>query len=491
MKKLLALFLAVLMLLPILGCTRDPAPEGTVAAPATTEPQATQVTVGFGKADITATWPIGLQGYGNASTRISQGIKTYIYLMCVAVTDVDGETVLIMTIDSGGGFPNAVLPVIEEEFGIPRDHVIVSAVHQHSTPSGTREYLDMVEEGTRIAVQQALDDRAPATMLLNTVETTAMSFVRHYIANDGKGSIVGDNYNDAIGSQYGYIGHESESDKEMRLIKFERGEDKKPIIVVNFQAHPHLGAGSSDTNIHADWPGIMRETLEDELDCHAMYISGAGGNLNSGSRIDEENVSADWKDHGKRAANYVIKAEGSYTEANLGNIQAIFQTNTYDNDHSMDHLYEDALYLHNLRAEDFNKAKAEVAKYPDIHSIYHATAIVEKKEAGPTRDMTIGVISIGDVVFTCHPYEMFDTNGMELRAGTVGNENYAEEDQLENPFAMTVICTLGNGSTCYVPSRLGYTNGGYSTDITYFAPGSGEVMVGDYLHLINQLYNGQ
>ena len=92
------------------------------------------------------------------------------------------------------------------------------------------------------------------------------------------------------------------------------------------------------------------------------------------------------------------------------------------------------------------------------------------------------------MAFTFHPYEMFDTSGMELRAGTVGNPNYETDEQLENPFAMTFICTLANGHLGYVPSQLGYTNGGYSTDIAYLAPGSGERLVGDYLAILNELH---
>ena len=172
-------------------------------------------------------------------------------------------------------------------------------------------------------------------------------------------------------------------------------------------------------------------------------------------------------------------------------MKVISQTNAYENDHSMDHLGEIAVYLHGLRSIDFTQAKAEVANYPEIHSIYHASAIVGKIQAGPTRDLTIGAITIGDVVFTYHPYEMFDTNGVELRNGTVGNENYLPEEQMENPYPMTFVCTLANGHLGYVPSLLGYTNGGYSTDIGYLAPGSGERLVGDYLQLLNDMYNAE
>ena len=449
----------------------------------------TTIQVGFGAGDITAEWPIGLQGLGNEATRISTEITTRIYIYCVAITDAKNQTALIMTMDAGGGgFEADVRPVIEEKFGIPQDHIIFSALHQHSTPYGGDRYTALVVDGAVEAVRQALDDRADATMLLNTVTTEALSFVRQYIANDPNGSIVGDNYNDAIGREYGYKCHESESDKERRLIKFAR-ENKKPIIMVNFQAHPHMGAfGPNITKQHADWPGIMRDLVAETLNAHCIYISGAGGNLNSSSRISSENISRNWRHHGLRSADYVIRAERNCKEAAVGELKFKAVTIPYEANHSQDHLLEEATYIHNLRMRDFERSKVEVKNYPQLHSIYHATSIVNKAARGATRELTIGAITLGDVAFTYHPYEMFDTNGMELRAGTVGNPNYEPHEQLDNPFPMTFLCTLGNGHLGYVPSLLGYTNGGYSTDIAYLAPGSGERLVGDYLAILRELH---
>ena len=56
---------------------------------------------------------------------------------------------------------------------------------------------------------------------------------------------------------------------------------------------------------------------------------------------------------------------------------------------------------------------------------------------------------------------------------------------------MTFVCTLGNGHLGYVPSKLNFENGGYSVDISYLAPGSGERLVGDYLQLLNEMYNAE
>ena len=274
----------------------------------------------------------------------------------------------------------------------------------------------------------------------------------------------------------------------MRLLKFLR-EDAQDILLVNFQAHPHLGcSGETRYYLHSDWPGVMRDLVSSKLSCKVIYFSGASGNLNSSSRIAGETVSYDYKVHGSRAAEYVLSAEGSYTPIEAGTIRAKELTITCDADHSMDHLVEQARPVDAARARGTEYAKQVMLKYPQIHSVFHATAILTKAQAGPTKDVTIGAVAIGDVVLTAHPYEMFDTNGMELRAGTKGNDHYAAADQQENPYAMTFIATLSNGGLGYIPSQLGYTNGGYSTDITKYAAGTGEKLVTEYLTLLNSLH---
>ena len=68
-------------------------------------------------------------------------------------------------------------------------------------------------------------------------------------------------------------------------------------------------------------------------------------------------------------------------------------------------------------------------------------------------------------------------------------ENYFPEEQMENPYKMTIVATIANGYNSYIPSRMGYTNGGYSTDTALFAPGSGERIVADYLKILNELHS--
>ncbi len=439
--------------------------------------------VGYGRASISPDWPIGLSGFGTEKTRISIGNKTDILAIVVAITDTEGDTALIISLDSAGGDGNNILrPMIQEKFGIPQDHVLVSAIHPHSTPIWTDEYEALLLRQVEIAVAQALADRAPAEMYTAKTQTVALNFVRNYICNDG--SSWGPNYGN---KSSGLKCHESDADWEMRLIKFQR-ENKMPVILVNFQTHPLKGAGAKSPYIHGDWPAVMRQEVTQQLGANVIYISGAGGNVDSTSSIAEENISLDWIHHGRRAAEVVINAEKYYEKANIGKIKVKEVTMTYDTDHSMDHLVPLAQPVFDLYVSNFEEAKKLASTIPELHSVYHAKHIVLKSKNPPTDELTFGAITIGDVAFTIHPYEMFDTNGKELRNGTVGNANYEADEQLENPFPMTVVCTLANGHIGYVPSRLGFTNGGYSTDISRFAPGIGERLVGDYLAILNQLY---
>ena len=484
MKKYISLFLVFILMLSLCACGGGK--------------ETAVFKAGYSAVDISPQeLGVPMNGGANSNERLSTGFNSYLYSIAVALQDTEGNTAVLVSLDQCD-LPTTQADELrawaEETLQIPKANILISSIHQHSTPSpnnsmdaGVR-YTEYFMKGVKESISNAVADLSPAEVYINKVTTEALSFVRHYWANDGS-LVTSHTGNKASGLK----GYESESDKEMRLVKFARAaEDKEDIILVNFQGHPHMGMGngtSNYTNTHSDWPGVMRDAVTEELGANCIYFSGAGGNLNSSSEIVKDNVSRDYHDHGERAAEYVIGAEEGYTKVNTGAIKTKEITVTYQADHSMDHLLDQANVINDLRYNVSSEAAKNALKdYPELHSIFHATAIVHKSKEGPTRDMTISAISFGDVAITCHPYEMFDTNGMELRSGTVGNENYAAEDQLENPYAMTLVASLGNGAHGYIPSQMGYTNGGYSTDITKFAPGTGEQIVTDMLKILNELH---
>lgn len=488
MKRVFCLLLSVLLGAGMAACGSSAAPENGMTTLPTQPADEVQFLAGFGSGDISCTTPTPIAGGANSLERISTGYQSYLYAMTVAVTDAEGNTALLMSVDAvyvKEKTADEVRDWASKTYDIPRENIVISAIHQHSVPDAyvNDEYHKVFVKGMKDSIKNAMEDRVLARMQINSVTTEAMNFVRNYLCNDG--TYMGDNYGSEAS---GIKAHESDADPEMRLLKFVR-DGAEDIILVNFQVHPHLGcSGENRLDVHADWPGIMREQVGKELSCKVLYFSGASGNMNSNSRITSENVSKDYKHHGARAAEYVIGAEGSYRDIGTGSVRAKELTITCESDHSMDHLLDKAKIVHDARMVSTERGKEVMKDYPEIHSVFHATAIVNKAKEGPTRDVIISAVAIGDVVFTASPYEMFDTNGVELRSGTVGNANYDTAVQQDNPYAMTFVATLSNGWLGYIPSQLGYTNGGYSTDITKYAPGTGEKLVTEYLTLINSLY---
>ena len=92
-------------------------------------------------------------------------------------------------------------------------------------------------------------------------------------------------------------------------------------------------------------------------------------------------------------------------------------------------------------------------------------------------------MAFGDVAFVVAPYEMFDTNGMEIKAAS--------------PYPVTMIATMADMPTAqrasmangYLPSALGYDNGGYSVDIAQFKKGIGEELRNDFLTMLRGMKN--
>ena len=432
---------------------------------------------GFGSGNISPEESVPMQGFGNHACRMSTNNKSEIYSLCLAVRDAEGNTAIIISVDSaavGIQLCDEIQDAITEKTGVPQDHIFITSIHQHCSPDhscwevpSAIRYRKMMTERTAEAAAAAIADLAPAEMYIATVKTEGLTFVKHYIMNDGTygGDLFG---NFASGIRC----HETEADSDLQIVKFVR-EGAREILFCNFQGHPHRGTSGKDTNVHADMPGAFREEAEALLDAHVIYVSGAQGNLNMHSRVKEEMKTPNYIEDGKALAQYALQAEGTYKKVNTGKVQATEITYTANTDHSMDYLLEEARTIaeHWWETND-GKAAMALATSGKIHSVYHADAIIDKQEQGPTRDFNVMAVSFGDIAICGGPYEMFDTNGMEIKAGS--------------PFAMTFVGNMTNGTIGYVPSQMGYDHGCYPADITRLAPGSGELLRDQYLKMLKE-----
>jgi len=322
-------------------------------------------------------------------------------------------------------------------------------------------------EGCLEAAEQALADCKPADVYVGSAQMENLNFVRRYIMDDG--SLKGDG---ADGTGTYIVSHETEVDKEAQLLKFVR-EDGKDILVVNFQAHPHLEGKL--TSLSADTPSAIRESIEKKLDVNCLYWQGAAGNINSASRIDGETKTKNRKEYGEMFADQVAKAVDSMTQVKSGPIKISAMTYTGDANHTMDDLLMPASevmgkFNAGMSIEDCGK----LAKELGLNSFYHARNIVSHAKLPATYSMDISAFSFGDVSGIVVPYEMFDTSGMQIKDAT--------------PFEKTFIVGYAYpGYQGYIPTELAWEHGGYEVETSNYGPGNAEKLVDAYLGLLNEM----
>ena len=221
----------------------------------------------------------------------------------------------------------------------------------------------------------------------------------------------------------------------------------------------------------------MRAEYEANEDCCFAYFTAACGNLTPNSRIAEENPvpPKDFVAHGKMLAKYALSARGSYEPAGFGVIRGKSVTKRYPINHTTDHLVPEAREFGELyvRTGDRDLANRE-ARAKGYSSVYHANAVVIRSQMPEDEALTIDGLTVGDLAFAVAPYEMYDTNGMQIKEGS--------------PYKMTFVLTLGNGpSMGYLPTMLNFEHGGYAPDTCRFMPGIGEALAEEFVTLLNDL----
>ena len=474
MKKLICILL-VLLLLTACGITAE-----TPSGEETNAPQGGGgFQVGYGKIDITPKDAVPLGGYSRSDLRISNGLISYIYATCLAVTDADGNTVLLFTMDLLNPLQvDKMFNAIVKGTGIAKENIVISMTHSHCAPdlgntknTAIQNYIRLLEERLPKVALEALEDRKPVTsMSAGSIDTEGMNFVRHYIMNDG--TVAGDNFGD---TSSGYARNHHVADPELRLLKFTR-EGGQDVYVTNFQTHPHQTGGSDKYSVSADIIGEYRDAMEAATGGLVMYFSGAGGNINSTSRIKEDQATQDFKAWGKKLAEYARQIE--LKPLNTGKVQVKTEMMYGKINHSLD---EYAMVCKDLY-ERWDAGQIDVAEVKrlgleagiTLTSGQNARSIYQRSTMPETYDFEITTVCFGDLAFVAAPCEMFDTMGVYIR------EN--------SPYAMTFIASLSNSSVGYLPTLETFEYGSYETDTCRFAPGIAEEMAEQFVSMLKAQY---
>ena len=433
MKKWIAIILGTVLLISMVGC-------GNTGAAKKVETFDT-FAAGFGKTIITPEYAVNLDSHGDTATRVSKGVLTDLFALTVAMSDAEGNTVLWITTDLTHGtitMANTVRKAVEEKYGIPKENVILGGTHNHSSVAygyeseANKRFEEDWLAGVMKSIDAAIEDRAPATMEIGRTESEGLAFSRRYWRTDGNLLSGGpEKYSPA--SNAPLKSHESEVDEEIQMVRFVR-EDKKDILITQWQNHACYLSGNPSNDDHyklsAEWPGIMRDKIEADLDVHCIYFQGASANLSERSKIAGETKSKSFSEHGNMLAQYVVDAYNGGTVFEKKETGTIQTNQTY--------------------------------------------LTPERSGAWSSTDPEMNALSIGDVALVTLPQEMFDSDGKYLK------EN--------SPFAMTLSMGYACSTSGYAAPDWAGPNGGYETVNGPFKLGTAELFKDHYIKTLNTLF---
>ena len=483
MKKLIAILCLLAICLPLAACASQglDTPALTKEETKTKEEKTKEeketgpivypegFSVGYGTADISGQTPIAYFG------GVAKGIHDPLLLTCVAISD--GENVaLVMTADLKKMLDNVAqrsLQIIEKQFGIPAANVIISCTHSHSAPDagsqaeGNVAWMQQYYKKLPQAVEAALRDldvvEGAYTGKANTEHPIA--FVRRYLLADGT-------YKMNPGSSDNPVAHESEADPEFRTIRFDR-KNKKDVLLVNFQTHYGGATNTYKEQLSADFVHPFRKEAEKEWDCRFAYYSGAGGNINFNTALAGERYYETWLDAIDGFMETTQACLNAEEKVELGKVQAQRSITAATVRHDPEERVAQAKEIRDVGYET-EAGLALMQKY-GFDGYYDTAFTVVRSELGETLDVALNAVSFGDIAFAAYPYEMFDTNGKEVRDAS--------------PFKTTFICTLSGGAFGYIPSQLGYSHGAYETYNCRFVGGTGEQLAQESVKLLEACKN--
>ncbi len=432
-----------------------------------------QLRVGAGKADITPD--------ADKVPEPLQAIHDHIFTRAIIVEN-GGRLALLMNVELGGlpvGFYEKLATEITTRYGIPRENMIISAAHIHSsgsildpaqapgpnTTSNKKAFTDKTYKAMLDAVKQAHDSLQPAEM------------------GFGEGKLYLNVNRDAIDPKTRLWAQEPDvnapSDKTLAVLEFRKPGGGDPIAV--YMNYPmHAVTMFLTELISGDYPEVAQSYLEDVYDNKvvAVFTEAPEGDQNplymrAILAINEPRIHAEM-DPAKP------NDMGEYNDA----IMHLFQGGAKRPLAPMDpKVFKQAWRVveaqGTLMAEEALRVMNEIPTFSNSAIIQGATADIscpgrkrvnhEREgfagvyEDGPPVAITIGALRLGDVAIGRINGEPYNRIGQEAKQGS--------------PFRNTMIVAIvsGGSSGGYMPTDDAYGHYTFQAVGTRVKPGCAEM----------------
>jgi neutral ceramidase len=236
------------------------------------------------------------------------------------------------------------------------------------------------------------------------------------------------------------------TDPELLVLRIDAlGEPGQPLaLLVNYACHA-VCLGSNNYAISADWPGVMRRTVEAETGALVGFVQGAGADINplggpqdtfaSAQRLGTEIAQACLR---------LVPQVGLEAEIELRGVSRTLELD-------LERTGAERPAWEALVARALGLSPHEAAALLDRR--FPWSAPVQRRDGGWTTPAEIQVFRLGDVALAAVGAEPFVEIGRQVKR--------------RSPARVTLFAGYTNGSVGYLPTPAAYEDGGYEVDSSY------------------------
>jgi neutral ceramidase len=377
------------------------------------------------------------------------------------VLDNGTTTAALISVDAGA-VPDpvwlTVTSALEEELGIPRENVLITATHTHSVPRRAPDgYAQSIVESVRLAQARLV----PARIGFGT-GVSYINVNRNIIDPDTRRWWEGANY-------------DGPSDKTVAVIELETLDGEPIAVYYNYAMHA-VAAGQLDL-VSGDAPGTTSKYIEDSFDGDvvALWSSGAAGDQNPlyyQQTYDLREIRvAEYAERGIDISNSMPpggqgldRSDPRVARLMAQQKQMILSMGQF--------LGEEVMRV--MRVTDGNVSDLEIVgrqqtvTCPGRRRLDSGRAgfAGEYEDADPV-EMRLGLLRLGDIMIGAVNAEVFNLIAQRLKR--------------ESPYTATMMATLTNGSarSGYIPNDAAY--GMYTFEVlsSRLQPGCAESAIVD------------
>jgi hypothetical protein len=463
---------------------------------------------------MVVTPPLGVSLAGLYTDRRADGLRDELYARAWVIDD-GAAPVAVVCVDILGVSAATTAGsrrLIEQACGIPGDHVMIAATHNHSGPltrevdaggrAGERDepYLAYLERQIASAIQLAYNRRSAARLRLSLGEEGGIAFNRRFSMREGPVRTNPGKLNPDLQHAAGPVDQRVWTLTALPIapgIATDGSQAVPPAVLplgvlVNFGLHPAIVAG---TAICADFPHFLETGVQ-----RLIGPSGNGGAPPMGIHDAQSDpaspvvlfANAPCADINHIDFLHAPRQSGLPEAARVGTILAgevvkgacrlvaDWESGAADASIRAGRRPVD-LPLRRPTPEQVawarQAAEGRMTMVPGAGlEVVEAHRILALADGwtGATRRTEVQAFALGDdLAVVGLPGEIFADLGLDLRA--------------RSPFRQTLVLGLANDAIGYVPTRRAYDEGGYEPTAARFEPGSGERLVEEALDLLGSL----